>query len=214
MLGTRVAKAVYYSKCGLARETLGSRTAWHHCYLLGSRAVASAPFSSSISRAVVVALLKSSLVCSCASWLEWSYAGWGVLRLCPYFRAISTHLFLNGDTSRDIKTNIHRLIHTDILKTPVLAKVHWLFICISYVRFFRGPEYARSLGLYLLTVKPKNDFATDFALKQCVAHFFTWSSALQKLRVYAAMGEEMSRLRARWVYCWVYTQSRRNFWGP
>jgi hypothetical protein len=37
--------------------------------------------------------------------------------------------------------------------------------------FFRGPEYARSLGLYLLTVKPKNDFATDFALKQCVAHF-------------------------------------------
>ena len=69
--------------------------------------------------------------------------------------------------------------------------------------FFRGPEYARSLGLYLLTVKPKNDFATDFALKQCVAHFFIWSSALQKLRVYAAMGAEMSRLRARWVYCWV-----------
>eukprot|EP00435_Cladocopium_sp_Y103_P056974 s102_g19.t1 len=65
MLGTRVAKAVYYSKCGLARETLGSRTAWHHCYLLGSRADASAPSSSSISRAVVVVLLKSSLVCSC-----------------------------------------------------------------------------------------------------------------------------------------------------
>ena len=32
--------------------------------------------------------------------------------------------FFSGDTSRDIKTNIHRLIHTDILKTPVLAKVH------------------------------------------------------------------------------------------
>ena len=172
MLGTRVAKAVYYSKCGLARETLGSRTAWHHCYLLGSRAVASAPFSSSISRAVVVVLLKSSLVCSCASWLEWSYAGWGVLRLCPYFRAISTHLFLNGDTSRDIKTNIHRLIHTDILKTPVLAKVHWLFICISYVRFFPWPGIRKESGALFTHRKAQKRLRNWLCIEAVCSSFF------------------------------------------
>ena len=154
------------------RETLGSRTAWHHCYLLGSRAVASAPFSSSISRAVVVVLLKSSLVCSCASWLEWSYAGWGVLRLCPYFRAISTHLFFNGDTSRDIKTNIHRPIHTDILKTPVLAKVHWLFICISYVRFFPWPGIRKESGALFTHRKAQKRLRNWLCIEAVCSSFF------------------------------------------